>query len=957
MAPNGRSPTDVLTALGLADQASAIEDGTAELFIFTMTAHMDWDWVLPFPILVEGPGTSSGSGAQTYFDQGHSPAVQILSAAASQLEQDSRYRYMVVEMGFLRAFADADPASFAQLVAAGDRIHLCGAGVTSPDSLLPHVEAFFRTYLLGRLWAEQALPDATISQSYLPDDFGHDPELPATLAAMGIEGTAFARIPGHWGPGQDPKASPGLDCKPSQATTLFDAGDVDFVWTASDGSTVLAHWMPNWYSGTSPPDDPQSTDVQTVLNQSVGAASGSRTLIQASPTRYAYNGLGNDFRLPVDKLAAGIADWNAKPLQVDGLAPGVTAVYCALGSFDDFVTLALASQTSLKAYGTGAPNPLFTTPYFVGSQATRPALKSLHQRAVRALLAAETLVAANLGRGWSWAELSAVTGRQPADLLAEAWALVVPSTHHDYITGTGHPDVYRTEQLPLLRAAVARAESLGEDALAGIAARLAPGDSGYSVAVFNPAGFERTVLAECEWGALGQCDAVEDPGGTVCPLQPTGDGRVLVRAPDVPAQGYAVMTGSYDTPPQLTNAARATSAGLTVTLSNGLLTVVLTPTGGWGIASITDVAGDQQVVPGGDIANAIAIYDDADGNEYVLGCEKGPGFDDVTPTLTAGALEVVEDGPLRARVRATFTCQDPAGGGDVLVFTREYALHCDEPILRMSLTGRAPYGMSVGVKFPFGSPIDTLTRGTPGHWTDQTPQLLWSGLTTHACHHFTVASSSGTPLAGMLHRDVHAWGLWSDDKGDAGADCTLYGLLLRNPTGNYFSWTTPAGAFPGGTDPDVHTCEYALLAPSQCTALSPPVVPLRAGVHFATPPLVAPVSQYLTDATPPPASLSFASASAPALVTAVKLGSRDPGTLVVRLQHPDPSGADVTLTVDANTIPGWSQGKSVDASLLTALEEPLGSIAGVTVDGNAATVTVPLPMARAFATVGLAVAS
>lgn len=947
-----RDSKSVLVSLGLGEHAHAILHGEARLVIFAMTSHLDWDWVLPFPILLAGPGDSSDSAATAYFNPpANAPASQVLAQAATQLGADPDYRYMIVEMGFLRAFAGTDPASFAQLVAAGDRLHLCGAGVTSPDSLLPHVEAFLRNYLLGRLWAESALPGATISQCYLPDDFGHDPELPATLAAMGMAGVAFARLPGEWAVSQNPIGPTGLDGKPTQAATLFAGREIDFVWAASDGSTVLAHWMPEWYSGVGIPDAPSTESILTALETAHGTGIQPPTLIGASPRPYSYSGLGNDFRLPITGLPGVIAEWNAKPPAVDHVKQ---TVYCAQGSFDDFVILASATG-KLKTLGEGAPEPMYSTPYYVGCQATRPALKILHQRAVRALLAAETFGAADVARGSTASDPAAVTGQAPADLLAEAWGLLVPSTHHDYINGTAHPNVYRSEQLPLLRAAVDRAEWLRDDALAGIAGRLPPPHgSNRSVAVFNATGFDRTVLAECDRGALGDHDAATGNGVTSV-VQDSAEGRALFVA-TVPPQGYAVMTGTRDTVPGPSHPAKAAPGGGTVTLANGLLEVVLSPDGGWGISSIVDVASGAEVVTPGAVANALAIYADG-GNEYVLGAEKTDGlFEEKTPTLTPGAVEVLESGPLRARVRATFTCPTP-GGGPTLTFVREYALHCGEAILRMSLTGRAPYGTSVLVKFPLGpskTAIDAVTRGTAAHWTAQMPQLLWSGPTTYASHHFAIASSGGQPLAAMLHADVPAWGLWGDDKGNSGADGTLYGVMLRNPTGDYFTfgWSRPNGPFPGGTDPDVHTRCYALLAPSQCD-LSPPVEALRQGMHFATAPLVAPLSEYLTEPAPGtlPQTLSIAGAASPALVTAVKLGARDADTLVLRLYHPAPSGATSAVTVDANTVPGWAEGTPIGATLLTALEEPLGAISGVTVDG--ATATVPVPVSRAITTLGL----
>jgi alpha-mannosidase len=933
------------------EQASEITAGTSRLVVLMMSAHMDWDWLLPFPLLVAGdPEAGYGSGVRWYFaGDGNAPAASILAQAAQALANDPDYRYSVCEMGFLRGFAQVDPANFAKLAQNASHIDLSGAGITSPDNLLPHGEAFIRNYLVGRLWAAGALPGATISQSYLPDDFGHDPELPVTLHSMGVQGTAFARLPGIWNDNPDNQVPP--DGATLQAMTLLGKRQIDFIWRGSDGSGVLAHWMPGWYGKAQPSDFVSPATLKAFLEKKLGPTP-MQDILVSSPTNYVYVPMADDFQTPIPNVASIVRAWNQAPPVIDGMT-----TYCVAGTFDQFVRLA-ANASGLVTYGGPGNPPLYSTPYMAGAQASRPLLKRLHADGVRALLAAETfaVIAEKCGAAL-WSGPPAVQARQPHDVLLDAWNQLVPSTHHDFITGTAHPYVYRTEQLPLLHAAVANAEWLRDDAMSGVASMLQPPDlQNDSVAVFNQLGFARTTLVECDSALIGNAACVTC-GGATSTVQRTTDGRSLFVAP-LPAMGYAIATPAASASAQFSEdevTVTADAAAPTqITLENAYVRVVLTAATGWAIASFFDKQAGREVIPTGAAANAIAVFKDG-GSEYAFGCEKTGGiFADLGLSQTVQSVEQAENGLLRAVVRVITTSPSPATGDDPLVFVREYTLQSGEAFLRMALTGRAPLtndgnGTVVFVKFPLGAPIDGIARGTPTHWTGQMPQLVWNGFTPYAAHHFAVASAGGKVLAGVLPRDSRSWGLmWNYANPAWRNDGVLYGALLRNTTGSYYGWTYAKPPFPGGTDREAHTSEYALLAPSACGDPASGA-PLFQGLHFANPPAVAPLTPYTTADTPAPANYGLATVTSPALLTAAKQGSRDPDSLVFRVYQPTNKPLPtVKLSFDPATVPGWAPGKTILAQLMTAMEEPLG---GLTVSGNA----VSFGMSTALATVSLSV--
>jgi alpha-mannosidase len=59
--------------------------------------------------------------------------------------------------------------------------------VTSPDDLLSSGESFIRNYLVGKLWLDRYnIP--WLDTYWLPDNFGHDSQLPVLLNALGAKG-------------------------------------------------------------------------------------------------------------------------------------------------------------------------------------------------------------------------------------------------------------------------------------------------------------------------------------------------------------------------------------------------------------------------------------------------------------------------------------------------------------------------------------------------------------------------------------------------------------------------------------------------------------------------------------------------------------------------------------------------------------------------------------------------
>lgn len=934
----GSSETQILASLGITDPTlqGAITSGATRLLILDASAHMDWDWLLPFPVLVNGGGNQR---AQWYFSQGApigTGPVQTILGTAGALLAEPAYRYSVCETGFLRGFADGYPAGFKTLLANGvanGSLRFTGGGITSPDNLVTHGEAFIRCYLLGHLWLAASCPGLPAPvTAWIPDDFGHDPELPVVLQAMGLVAAGFERIPGYDGNQQWKNLVGG---KPGMAATLA-AGQIDFTWTASDGSAVAAHWLIGGYGQGN--EVAQTGDVTGYLELN----------LPLSPTPYVYVPVLSDFSLPNQNLSQVIGEWNGTGMQGQPFA-GTTVVATA-GSFEEYGQL-LGFHAGKLAAPCGAE--FSANPYWTGYYSTRPALKLRHQAAARALLAAEAF---SIIAGWaqpSGGSLTFGSGATVAGALQQAWELLAPSTHHDYITGTAIPDVFRTEQLRLLDQAVAAAQGLLRDAMDTVAGAIEPpwNAHGSPVAVFNAQGWPRTEVVELSPAATAEANLSVTGAG----FQPSADGGMLFMA-SAPSLGYQTAYLSVAAAPADPAACSAPVGPVTadsVSLSNGLVSATLTPGAGgvWGLTSVKDLGnGGAELIAAGKVANDLVFYADG-GDEYQLGVESGPASwvrTDVSGALSEPVAEVLEAGPLRVVVRTTVRYDD---GSAVIVYMRDYVLHAGEPMLRMRSSGAAPMlavggqtGSSVLVAFPLASPIASVAHGTPCHWTAVQPGIYWNGQTLLPTHDWVIARGAGqNALAAVYHTAVHAWGLdyqWNTQQGAFDPnDGVLYGCLWRNGNGHYYGWTQPRPApWTLGTDPEAHVLEYALRVPSGLGAPETGA-PLREARSFGSPLLTQPVALW-TGSLPDHGSLVSASPQT-AMVTVAKPGSVAAGDVVFRVYQPTNAALGVTLTVNPRLVAGGS----ATARGQTALEQDLGAAAAgamnVQLQQTAVTFTAP----------------
>ena len=870
----------------------------AQLIILCATPHLDWDWLLPFPVLCNNQPPNQINYFSVYNNPPNGPAFSIFKSATGYLtpggEPDSAYFYSICEMAFLRAFIDANPDQAALFQAAGANLEILGGGITSPDNLLPHGEAFLRTYLLGNAWARSIL-NLTPRQAWLPDDFGHDSQLPVMLAAMGFQGVAFERVPGMYD-GLTPKNGS------SSVSEQLTKNGVDFIWLARDGSTTVAHWLQHGYgqgSGLTPGNAISDIGGYITANQ------------PSSPTPYLFVPVGTDFALPVD-VPACVNAWNHQ-----SPPPSVTA---QAGTFDHFIQLLLANSGELET------KAFYPQPYYTGCFQTRPLIKRMHYAATRALLGAEVF---NTIAGYQFVAASNLIGWQVeiqgrAASLRKGWEDVAPSTHHDYITGTGIHFVYYGEQAPRLGQAAAGAERMRAQAMKEIAAQVKtqPEAEEQPVVVFNQLGISRSGLVELQPPPelTGMSFASVRSSAGNFPIQTSYEGGWLFAA-SVESLGYATCYLSPATPeaaPQTASIAPETNLESSYTLSNSFLEVQVSAASNWGIDSIYDLQSpNPQTNVLGAPSNQMALYSDADGTNYRYSNENEGVLTQASVEFTAVTAQVLETGPLRVRLLTRISC---TVNKIDYAYTLEYILEAGEPFLRMRTTGACSFGYSWMTQFTMPQTMATLAHGTTYHWDDAPLVRYWKGPSMQATHDFVIPEDqSGAPMGAIFHGSMPAWGQVDET-------AVMVGGLARNPGDNYFGWLNVQPP-PMGIDPDIHTVEYAFRVP---TGIS-----LNGGTDPGTGAQLIESMGYTTPllAFPAPAatsailaeSLSLASVSAVSgdsqpIITAWKPAESEPNNLIVRIYQASNASMQVNLSLKGLM---KLSGQKPQVTPVTGLEQPI----------------------------------
>lgn len=703
------------------------------------TSHLDWDWLDTFAEYFEiGPPDPDDPGYV-------GAAKDILTGVCQLLRTQPDFCYSLAEVAYLRAYLTASPGDLATLQSAGKgpgptRFALMGGGITSPDNLVCHGEVFIRNYLLGRRWLESVgLAANVIPAAWLPDDFGHDPQLPVVLNAMGLLWLGISRVPGSPQPFANQPIQPaGGTVVPSVAEVLDSEGLV-FPWIASDGSRVLTHFMPATYGAVW---DGKPANQGCLADFARSAITGWPVLTGIGRVLFAT--AGGDFALAQwdqGDWQAFLDDYNNGRRSTDPVA--------RFGTFAQFMVQVAASAGPARS-------PLLAQNYWTGIFASRPALKTLHNRAAQLAIAAEA--AATLLRLTGTNSTTALDDLDAA--IDQAWQMLVPSSHHDYITGTSPDRVYWGEQLPLLELAARQAQQCLTQAAgliaAGLPASSAPGS--ISAAIFNPVGFTRHGgVAELPAGSVPASVSRVTIGTQEALFQRAADGGLLVLIPDdIPVHSFGYLTAILKQGKEPPAPLPPSLPPGPVDLNAGPVHVRIDPGQGWAITGLACPG----VAELSGVGNSIRLYED-DGNIYQFGneplqqgaCKK---FADSSTVLTAGPGRWIEYGPIRWHFQATVTgtyTNTSQNESQPVSYTLDYLVYSGEAAVRMRLTGAAPAQATVVTAFSLPPAVAAagMTYGTANHYDDHEPVAYWQPPTFRATHAFVQAGGTAGPGLAIYH--------------------------------------------------------------------------------------------------------------------------------------------------------------------------------------------------------------
>ena len=917
--------------------------GSSYLMIIDQSAHLDWDWLVPF---------------STYFQEGYPPGSavnDILTSVFKLLGENPNFHYSLCEIGYLKKYVEYQTsignnplAKISEPREISSNFHIVGGGIVSPDNLLSAGEAFIRNYLCGKLYLNSVLPHLLpLRHCWIPDDFGHDPELPVVIQAMGMTSVAFWRIPGSmvWN-------------YPSSLPNDLLTNGLDFIWKSNDGSQAIAHWLQGGYGQASSltcPEDNYAIQGYLASYQVDGITSPpcrhTKEGITSPPCRHTkegitsppcppcryteegitspYSGAGKlpylyipmakDFSMPlVDGLGnPGLVEvvdsWNQQP--------PVSNVTLMAGSFDDFITNIMPYKDELPIRV-----EFNATPYWTGYYMSRPFIKIMHYQVTRMLLVAEIIgVLSNLSSDF-WTQMQ------------QAWLDFIPSTHHDFITGTAVDDVYLGEQTPLLNNSCQTADTLVSQGMIALikSIKTLPREGEIPVVIVNPTGSPftgfTTLVSPIPSGINGI--RYEEK---VHPIQITSDGSVGFRVKGVPSLGYITgyLTSEKPTISSKVSISPLQSGANSYTLSNEYISVVISATANWGIESITDAKSNRLLTNG--FSNQLVFYSDG-GGIYQFGNEYNPEWQsenvkitwELTPfTYTTNPGIVLESGPAdegstdAGPANAGASCGElsaPKGPLRVMLSTTIttnvgqsyqfiYSLTMGEPFLRITTTGSAPSGYSVMTRFSLAKTITQIVHGTPNHWTSVQPEPLYPPPVFRATHHFVLPQDkNGDTLGAIYHSEVPAWAI--DDNGD------LLGCLYRNTPGG----DPPHGA--SGSDDGTWTLHYAFRVPS---GLGDPTTcqPLIESIQYTQSPLVGIISN-TSETIPDNKSIAQINGGNGVILVA-KRGDFNPDATILRVYQPTNTSQILGITLGSpsnNIVP------------VTALEDPLDtSIVGLTEKG------------------------
>src|ERR1022692_432440 len=705
----------------------------------TGNAHIDAAWLWPWTETVDVVRHTFGTALQLMHEYPQYTYTQ--SAAAYNQWMEEKY-----------------PPLHQQIV---DRVkegrwEMVGGMWVEPDLNMPDGESLVRQLLIGqRYFKDKFGQDVRIGWN--PDSFGYTWQLPQIYKKSGV------------------------DYFVTQKMTWNDTNQLPFKlfwWESPDGSKVLTYF-PHDYVHTDLNPVRLADDLATARKQSPG--------LTEMMDLY---GVGDHGGGPTRAILDEGVHWMQPDKVVPPMRFGTASAYFhdVAGKVDsnspewDYTSIA-------KGY-TEPPAP-------ADGRVSIPTWKSeLYFEYHRGVLTTQANQKRNMRQSSMWAlnaekyaSLAWLDGKPyPAAALTEAWKKITFNDFHDLGAGSGIGIIYKDAQRDYDQVRWATQE-ISSSALGVLAAHVnTSAGSGIPVFVFNPLAWQRSGLATLEVqmpsATTGPLSAL-DPQGRVLPSEvlasdpATNTYRLLVSVKGVPAMGHTVLHVVPGVKPVVTD---LKVSGLT--MENANLRVTVDPKTGC-ITSLFDKRSNFESLASGACGNQLQTFKDTPKDYDAWNIDPGT-LDHMTPIDSAGSVELIEKGPLRAVIRVSRTWQNSKFAQDITLFAgadqvdvvSDIDWHETHVLLKAAFPLAATSNHAT-YEIPFGSIERSTTRNNSWEQAQfEVPAQRWADLGDRQ-HGFSLVNESkfgyddqGNVLRLTLLRSP----VWPDPEADRGHHHFAYAL-------------------------------------------------------------------------------------------------------------------------------------------------------------------------------------
>jgi alpha-mannosidase len=528
------------------------------------------------------------------------------ASALDRMEEYPEFVFSCDSVAYLAWIEEIDPAMFERIkrrVAEG-RWELVGGWWIEPDCNIPSGESFVRQGLYAQRFLASRF-GLTATAGCNVDPFGHNANLPQILRKSGLTSYAFLR------------PEPAEKELPAQC----------FRWRSVDGSSVIAYRIPHGYC--SPGTD---------LGEFIGGVL--ETVGPAEDELMVFYGVGNHGGGPTRANLDSIR-------QIGRDSATLAPRFATMGHYFAYQQSRLDVLPEYRGE---------LQHHSVGCYSAHSGVKLWNRRAENLLLRAEKLATV----------ATTVTGAPyPMEQLTEAWKLVLFNQFHDTLAGTAIAAAYEDSRDQYGQASSIAATAANR-AIQSIGARVAiPREDGMiPVIVVNPLPWDVSGPVEIEFEGVSAAEVLaEDFDGRRVAVQRIqsqatvgGRHRRLVLNAQVPALGYRVYR-------MLPAAAEpvAPSARPRTVLDNGLIRAEIDPATGW-LSSLISTEDGVELIPQRPGPHAAVMADLSD--TWSHGVES---YDAAVGQFTCQSVRLVEDGPVRTRIRIESTYRDSALTEDLIL--------------------------------------------------------------------------------------------------------------------------------------------------------------------------------------------------------------------------------------------------------------------------------------------------